>query len=301
MKFFIIKTEEWKEIDTAIAEAVEYLQEFDIKIDSAYVNIDITNPQYYHTSKDWHGLKIVETKSLHGGIIRALGQAYAGQDYDYYGMMVDKRKSLETNSLWGQHSPSHKTIEVYVRRRKTKEYGLSADGHVLVHEILHAMASHYKFPDTLHQYVDKNKDSLDGYIDYVRNQIKPKVAEAQKTESEWKYKYFKPTERTGNFGTVADLRHELLIMLDMARDLAGVPFVITSGFRSEAQNRAVGGASNSAHLRGYAVDIRCTNSGIRQKIVDSCIRVGFNRIGIAKTFIHVDCDPSLPSNKIWLY
>jgi hypothetical protein len=29
--------------------------------------------------------------------------------------------------------------------------------------------------------------------------------------------------------------------------------------------------------------------------------VGFNRIGVANTFIHVDNDPSLPEDVIWTY
>ena len=35
------------------------------------------------------------------------------------------------------------------------------------------------------------------------------------------------------------------------------PVVITSGFRSEDVNRAVGGSPSSNHLSGCAVDIRC--------------------------------------------
>ncbi len=35
------------------------------------------------------------------------------------------------------------------------------------------------------------------------------------------------------------------------------PIIITSGFRSEAVNKAVGGVRNSNHLQGCAADIRC--------------------------------------------
>jgi hypothetical protein len=31
------------------------------------------------------------------------------------------------------------------------------------------------------------------------------------------------------------------------------------------------------------------------------MEAGFNRIGIAPTFIHVDNDPSKPEDVIWLY
>ena len=42
------------------------------------------------------------------------------------------------------------------------------------------------------------------------------------------------------------------------------PIIINSGFRSEAVNKAVGGAKESNHLSGCAVDIRCL--GIEQAI-----------------------------------
>lgn len=90
-------------------------------------------------------------------------------------------------------------------------------------------------------------------------------------------------------------------MLDSARTIAGVPFKINSGFRTSEHNRIVGGVDGSAHTKGYAADIKCSNSLDRHKIVNALQAVGFDRIGIARTFVHVDNDPSKPQNVIWVY
>lgn len=48
------------------------------------------------------------------------------------------------------------------------------------------------------------------------------------------------------------------INLQTIRTLLGSkPLIITSWYRPPAVNQRVGGASNSTHLQGYAVDFRC--------------------------------------------
>lgn len=47
----------------------------------------------------------------------------------------------------------------------------------------------------------------------------------------------------------------LLYFLDHARDQLRRPIIVTSGYRTEAHNRAVGGAPDSQHLYGRAADI----------------------------------------------
>jgi len=108
------------------------------------------------------------------------------------------------------------------------------------------------------------------------------------------YKYFRPEEVKG-------LQSSLVEMLDKARGLAGVPFVIISGKRSEERNESVGGVEDSAHLRGYAVDISCPDSSSRWKMFNAFIKVGFTRIGVNKTSFHVDNDPSKPQSVVWTY
>lgn len=45
-------------------------------------------------------------------------------------------------------------------------------------------------------------------------------------------------------------------VLDPLRVRWGMPIIVTSGYRSTALNKAVGGAANSQHTKGMAADIR---------------------------------------------
>jgi uncharacterized protein YcbK (DUF882 family) len=94
---------------------------------------------------------------------------------------------------------------------------------------------------------------------------------------------------------------DLVLRLEQAREIAGVPFVITSGIRSNEHNAAVGGSPGSSHLTGNAVDIACTTSSDRFAILHALIEVGFERIGIGSNFIHVDNDRSKPQGVCWRY
>lgn len=48
-------------------------------------------------------------------------------------------------------------------------------------------------------------------------------------------------------------------VLEPARAIIGNPVVITSGYRCEALNKAVGGVNGSYHKKGMAADIRIEN------------------------------------------
>ncbi len=112
-----------------------------------------------------------------------------------------------------------------------------------------------------------------------------------------KLKHFEPRE-------VGGLRPELALRLDIARDIAGVPFRITSGFRSRARNKAVGGKSNSAHLRGWAVDLFVPTRSSRKRyhLVRGLFLAGFRRVVLYrdKSCVHADADPSLPQDVLVL-
>lgn len=109
--------------------------------------------------------------------------------------------------------------------------------------------------------------------------------------------------KTKYFEEINDGRMDLnfLLLLDKAREIANIPFKINSAYRTKEHNAKIGGKNNSSHLRGLAVDISVKDSRTRYLILNSLIQVGFNRIGIADTFIHVDLDLNKSSNVIWIY
>lgn len=50
-------------------------------------------------------------------------------------------------------------------------------------------------------------------------------------------------------------------VLQPARDIVGFPMTITSGFRCEKLNEAVGGKKSSQHMKCEAADIQCFTDG----------------------------------------
>lgn len=54
---------------------------------------------------------------------------------------------------------------------------------------------------------------------------------------------------------VANLRHLCVNLLEPMRQHFNVPIVIGSGYRCPALNEAVGGVSNSQHMKGEAADL----------------------------------------------
>lgn len=94
--------------------------------------------------------------------------------------------------------------------------------------------------------------------------------------------------------------------LERGRVRANIPFKVNSGCRCQDHNEDVGGVDSSSHKasdteESHAADIGVRGSQQRGIVIPSLIAVGFNRFGIALSFVHVDMDPALPPNVIWLY
>jgi len=107
-------------------------------------------------------------------------------------------------------------------------------------------------------------------------------------------------------GSGKNMKLDFVRKLDEAREVAGVPFRITSGYRTKEYNeqlkkKGYKASTNSAHLKGLAADIATPNSQIRYKILSALIKVGFNRIGIGKTFLHADTDQTKTPEVCWHY
>lgn len=108
-----------------------------------------------------------------------------------------------------------------------------------------------------------------------------------------KYQFFTDQEVQG-------LDDGLCQMLSIARGKANVPFIITCGLRTPAQNSALAeSVSGSAHLTGHAVDLACADDAIRFAMLSGLLSAGFTRIGIYSAHIHADNDATKPPHVIW--
>lgn len=119
-------------------------------------------------------------------------------------------------------------------------------------------------------------------------------------------RHFKPQE----FTNPERMGFEFMLWLEKLRVTAGVPFVITSSFRSREHNASVGGASDSAHMDTpcNAVDIgmrpRADDPNwnfTRFQIVSTAISLGCKRIGTyADGSLHLDrTENERPAPRMW--
>ena len=114
----------------------------------------------------------------------------------------------------------------------------------------------------------------------------------------------------GHCKGAAKLSPALMRRLQQMRDAIGGPIRITSGVRCrkhpESRKRPT-----SSHVPnelgdgegrcGHAVDIAAVGSGRRFRLLAAAIAAGFTRIGIGKSFLHLDNDYKYSQGVIWDY
>lgn len=99
---------------------------------------------------------------------------------------------------------------------------------------------------------------------------------------------------------VKGLDESFVALLDRARHIANLPFVVTSGRRSHDENERAMGAEGSSHLKGFAADLACSDSGSRFAMVRALLEVGIKRIGVYDRHVHCDVDPDKSPSVMWL-
>lgn len=87
--------------------------------------------------------------------------------------------------------------------------------------------------------------------------------------------------------SLEDMSPAFMHKLDLARSIAGIPFVLNCAFRPYEWEISHGRNGLSYHCAGRAVDVRCKSSENRYKVILACLKVGL-KVGIYKDFLHID-------------
>lgn len=108
-------------------------------------------------------------------------------------------------------------------------------------------------------------------------------------KSEWRWPSFSPQELACRGSGELMIEPDAMDKLQALRDKLGRPIIINSGYRSPKHNKAVGGASQSKHMLGLAIDCRQDNQN-PEEFLKAAVAVGFRGIGTypKQNFIHVD-------------
>ena len=91
----------------------------------------------------------------------------------------------------------------------------------------------------------------------------------------------------------------LAALLEQVRALVGAPIAISSGYRSPALNKAVGGAANSAHVLGLAADI--STAKLAPKALALLIRqsdIAFDQLIYEGTWVHIALSAGTPRRQV---
>jgi uncharacterized protein YcbK (DUF882 family) len=111
-------------------------------------------------------------------------------------------------------------------------------------------------------------------------------------------KYFKIEEFDCQETGENHMDPDFLERIELLRHRCGFPFHITSGYRSKDHSLESKKERPGMHSRGRAADIAVKSGYERHKIVKEAMNLGFNGIGVADSFVHVD---TRKSPVIWVY
>ena len=94
---------------------------------------------------------------------------------------------------------------------------------------------------------------------------------------------------------VGNLRLTAARLEQVRRALGERVISVSSGYRSRALNRAVGGARTSAHLTGHAVDFNCYGFGDPLAVcrVLAASDIAFDQLIEEGSWVHISFDPRL--------
>lgn len=84
----------------------------------------------------------------------------------------------------------------------------------------------------------------------------------------------KSIDNTPNSKQLQNIKFTAEQMEKVRSILGNNPILISSGFRSIALNKAVGGSSTSSHLTGYAVDFTCPKFGSVKAVCEALVNSG---------------------------
>jgi zinc D-Ala-D-Ala carboxypeptidase len=101
--------------------------------------------------------------------------------------------------------------------------------------------------------------------------------------------------------SVMGMENDVIATIEAVRVEYGKPIRLTSSFRCEKHNEAIGAKATSSHVLGLALDISCDSSRERYGLMRHLMQ-HFTRIGLGEKFIHVDLDHlNKVPNVIWDY
>lgn len=113
------------------------------------------------------------------------------------------------------------------------------------------------------------------------------------------FKYFTLEEFACKHTGENKINESFVRRLDELRAVCGFPFVVTSGYRDVTHPAEARKSKGGVHTQGIAADIAVSNGVERATIIRNAMELGFNGIGVAKGFIHVDIR-DLPQ-VVWTY